>query len=71
MMVSWQFAVAMARPDFSAAHVGKMRRAGPPDPQWLGALCARSGLEMDIGSVSRLIARFGVRFAAKLRVAPY
>jgi len=32
------------------------------DPQTLGSLCDRYGLEMDPGSIPGLVARFGVRF---------
>ena len=37
---------------------------GPPDPQRLGALCARYEIDMDIGSVAGLVERFAVRFPA-------
>jgi len=32
------------------------------DPETMGALCARYGLEMDPGSVPGLVERFGLRF---------
>ena len=36
--------------------------AGPPDPEWLAALGARYGLEMDFESIPGLCERFGVTF---------
>jgi mannose-6-phosphate isomerase-like protein (cupin superfamily) len=36
--------------------------AGAPDPEWLAALGARYGLELDLESVPTLCERFGVTF---------
>ena len=36
--------------------------AGPPEPEWLAALCARYGLEFDFASIPGLCERFGVTF---------
>jgi mannose-6-phosphate isomerase-like protein (cupin superfamily) len=36
--------------------------AGPPDPAALGALAARFGLDVDLGSVPRLVEEYGVSF---------
>lgn len=36
--------------------------AGAPDPEWLAALAARYGLEMDPESIPALCERFGVTF---------
>ena len=35
---------------------------GPPDPEWLAALCARYGIELDFESIPALCERFGVTF---------
>ena len=43
---------------------------GPPDPQWMAALCARYALDMDMGSVPDLVQRFGVRFPGGPLPAP-
>ena len=37
-----------------------LARAGPPDAEALGAIMARYGLEMDVGSVPALIAAHGL-----------
>jgi hypothetical protein len=37
-------------------------RAGAPDTQAFGALCARYALDMDLSSVPSLVERFQVRF---------
>jgi uncharacterized cupin superfamily protein len=42
--------------------LGTVLASGPPEPQRLAALCARYGLEMNIGSVPDLVRRFGLRF---------
>jgi quercetin dioxygenase-like cupin family protein len=42
--------------------LGALLRAGPPDPEALGALCARYALDIDMGSVPSLVERFRVRF---------
>jgi quercetin dioxygenase-like cupin family protein len=39
-----------------------MVKAGPLDPEAIGALAARHGLELDIASIPQLTERFGVRF---------
>jgi hypothetical protein len=42
--------------------LGALSQKGPPNPQALGALCARYALDIDMSSVPSLVECFQLRF---------